>query len=106
MQNNPLSAKGSMYKCGDLIVTGCHILLKDWEKKDKNKYVRNSKVDYKYRLMACQDEKFTKISNNEIYTIYNISLKGEKQYGIWVEGILTETAKKRSILNGHLKKIE
>ena len=106
MQNNPLSAKGSMYKCGDLIVTGCHILLKDWEKKDRNKYVRNSKVDYKYRLMACQDEKFTKITDNKIYTIYNISLKGKKQYGIWAEGILTETAKKSSILNSHLKNIE
>ena len=32
IQNNPLSIKGSMYKCGDLIVSGCHILLKDWEK--------------------------------------------------------------------------
>jgi hypothetical protein len=106
MQNNPLSDKGSMYKYNDLIVTGCHMLLKDWEKKDRNKYVRNSLVDNKYRLMACQDSRFTKIVDNKIYTIYNLVLEGGRQYGILAEGILTETAKKRSILNGHLKKIE
>lgn len=105
MQNNPSSSKGSMYKYGDLIVTGCHILLTNWEKKYKNNYVRNSKVDNKYRLMACDDQRFTKITNNEIYTIYNIVLDGGRQYGIWAEGILTESAKKRSILNGYLEKI-
>ena len=106
MQNNPSSDKGSIYKCGDLIVTGCHILLKDWEKKYRNKYVRNSKVDDKYRLMAHNDSRFVKISDNKIYTIYNLVLEGNRQYGIWAEDILTETAKKSSILNGHLKKIE
>jgi hypothetical protein len=106
MQNNPLSDKGSMYKYNDLIVTGCHILLKDWEKKDRNKYIRNSLVDNKYRLMACQDSRFEKIIDNKIYTIYNLVLEGGKQYGIMAEGILTETAKKIAILNCHLKKIE
>ena len=81
-------------------------IIKRLGKKYRNKYVRNSKVDNKYRLMACEDNRFERINNNDIYTIYNLVLKGEKQYGIWAEGILTETFKKTSVLNGYLKKID
>lgn len=106
MQNNPSSLEGSMYKCGDLIVTGHHVLLKDWERRYRNKYVSGRKTDGKYKLKAHQDSRFEKIVNNEVYEIYNLVLEGNKQYGIWADGILTETVKKRAILNGHLKIVE
>lgn len=96
-QNNPSSKENSIYKFNDLMVTGKHILLTDWNKKDKLKYVRDSKTDDKYRIMAYKDDRFNQVIDDKKYTIYNIVLHETKQYGIWAEGVLTESANMKTM---------
>jgi len=92
-----------------LIVTGGHGVLKhklsyneiqddkDWFSKNK-KY---SIIDNMYVQRAAFSNDFVKLENTEEYTYYHLSLKGpeeNRRYGIWANGILSETAFKQDMI--------
>ena len=82
----------------DLIVTGGHSILVDSlteeETKIELKYRKIMKIDDKFLLLACNNPDFERIIDTNVYTYYHIVLENEDkdgQYGIWANGILTET---------------
>lgn len=83
----------------DLFLTGGHsILVSDLtenEIKRTNKYWNEMmKIEDKYLLLSCVNEKAKKIENNEIYNVYHIVLENDDengQYGIYSNGVLSET---------------
>ncbi len=111
-KNNVNDYKNSMYimkkqenMTNDLIVTGGHSILVDNYKTDKierkHKKTFGSKldpIDDKKLLLAGFSDSFTQIKGDDIYDIYHIVLEGEdgksKRYGIWANGVLTESAYK------------
>ena len=87
----------------DLIITGCHsILVDEITDKQREKTIKLLKDVYvterKYRLMACIDER-TKIYQEKGYhTIYHLALENDNyysNYGIYTNGLLTESCSKR-----------
>ena len=51
-------------------------------------------IDDKKLLLACVSNKFKRIENNDIYEYYHIRLQHPidiQRFGIWANGILTET---------------
>jgi hypothetical protein len=111
-KNNPNDYKNSMYimkkqenMTKDLIVTGGHSILVDNYNNDeirrKHKKTFGSKldpIDDKQLLLAGLSDSFTQIKGDDIYDIYHIVLEDEdgksKRYGIWANGVLTESAYK------------
>jgi hypothetical protein len=105
--------KDQLYKCckdkyleifEDLVITGCHSILVDKFKDEKQKektieingdaYITNNK----YRLPACVDERAVIYEKVGTYTIYHIALENENyytNYGIYANGLLVETCSKR-----------
>jgi len=110
--NNPDIYKNCMYKMvktetneltEDLIVTGGHSILVDSmsekEKKLNKQLVGETPmIDNKYLLLAAGSEQFEQINNKKPYVYYHLVLDNEdndeSQYGIWSNGILTETPSK------------
>jgi surface protein len=113
--NNPSKWSECMYRLpstnlefDDLIVTGGHGILKksltreelkadlDWFERNK-KY---SRIDNMYlnRAAFCKD--FIKITDIDEYTYYHLCLNGQKnrRYGIWANGVLSESVFKRDIV--------
>jgi hypothetical protein len=109
LKNNPDEPLKCMYKYpkdstmqNDLIVTGGHSILVD-NIDDENEYKINFDffnqtvqiIDDKVLLLACVSNKFVKIEDNNEYNYYHIILENDdditKRYGIWSNGILTET---------------
>lgn len=90
----------------DLFVTGGHSILVDElnekEKKETLKHFTNfNKIDDKYLLLACIGE-FEKLDDNNEYEIYHIILENEdenKQYGIYANGVLTESMSEKCYLS-------
>jgi len=83
----------------DLIVSGGHSVLVD-ELQDDEKKLTNQfwneyeKIENKYKLLACIDSRNTEFEQEGIYNLYQIVLEYEdknKQFGIFANGILTET---------------
>ena len=116
--NNPKKWNMCMYKMEktptnglieDLIVTGGHSLLVDkitdaeQKKYDEMGISEFSKltIDNKHLLLACCSEKFSPMQDNELYTYYHLLLENnndkEKRFGIWANGILTETPNEKTI---------
>lgn len=107
LRNNPKKPLSCMYKMkknnnmiDDLIVTGKHSILVDYlteiNKQNIIKYYGNPriKIDNKYLILACVSDKFEKIRDNKMYEYYHLSLESNiknKRYGIYANGILTET---------------
>ena len=59
------------------------------------------KIDDKYMLLACSSKLFKQIKEIKSFTYYHLVLEeedGDKQFGIWANGILTETISKKSYL--------
>ena len=86
----------------DLIVTGYHSVLVDdlGKYKDINNKLFNKepKLDDKYLLLASVSEDFIKMMDKNEYIYYHICLENEddnKHYGIWTNGILSETISKK-----------
>ena len=83
----------------DLYVTGGHSILVDEltnnEKIETLKYWENlMTINDKYLLLSCVNEKAEKINNENFYNIFHIVLENNDvniQYGIYANGILTET---------------
>jgi len=105
--------KDQLYKCSsdkypeifeDLVITGCHSILVDEfkDEKEKEKTIEiNRKIyvtDGKYRLPACVDERAVVYEKAGKYTIYHIALENDNyymNYGIYANGLLVETCSKR-----------
>ena len=95
----------------DLIVTGGHSILVDdlgsfKEENDKLFNVAESpKIDDKYLLLAGVSDKFIKLENTNLYTYYHFILENngndEERFGVWANGILTETPSKKLFINNN-----
>jgi hypothetical protein len=116
MVNNPNEWPSCMYRLKssnpefeDLVVTGGHGILKQILSKeeinaDLKWFVKNKKysiIDKLYVQRAAFNPDFTKITDTSEYTYYHISLKSDnnKRYGIWANGVLSESTFKKDILN-------
>jgi hypothetical protein len=93
----------------DLVVTGGHAILVDdlGEYKEANKRAFGSnvpKIDDKYLLLAGISKDFVRIKDNNVYTYYHLSLvnhgNDDQRFGIWANGILTETLSKNQFMEG------
>lgn len=88
----------------DLIVTGGHSILVDNYKTDEleRKHVKAfgflDPIDDKQLLLAGFSDSFTQIEGDDIYDIFHIVLEDDdgksKRYGIWANGVLTESTYK------------
>lgn len=115
MKNNPkkwsecmyLLRKGShgLKLTEDLIITGQHSILlprieESYRDKFDNIHMKIPEIDGLYMVNAGLSSLFEKIHTEEIFTIYHIVLENDgdkdKQYGVWANGILSETLSERS----------
>jgi uncharacterized delta-60 repeat protein len=105
--------KDQLYKCSQdqypeifepLIITGCHSILVDEFKDEKERektFEINGDIfvtDQKYRLPACVDERTSVYEKEGIFTIYHFALEHDNyymNYGIYANGLLVETCSKR-----------
>jgi surface protein len=111
--NNPNIYSKCMYKMEktetnglteDLIVTGGHSILVDHmteEEKELNEQLfwgPTPMLDKKYLLLSAVSKQFTPMKNKKPYVYYHLVLDNEEEdearYGIWANGILTETPSK------------
>ena len=81
----------------DLTVTGAHYMLLD------NQVGKlNYKLDGKFMVQACFLPDFHQVNNNETYTYYHLILENDgdknKRYGIYANGLLTETPTEEQFL--------
>jgi hypothetical protein len=107
MMNDPSIFSQCMYKMDknndmidDLLVTGWHsILVDDMTTDEENRqYFHKYEIDGKKLLLSSISDKFNKINEIKEFTYYNIVLDDNddnKQYGIWANGILTESMSER-----------
>ena len=88
----------------DLIVTGGHSILVD-EISEEERVLNEElfwgptpKLDKKYLLLASVSNQFKPMKNKKPYIYYHLVLDNEDEdearYGIWANGILTETPSK------------
>jgi len=117
-RNNPNNWNMCMYKMAktesnglleDLIVTGGHsILVDNITKEQQAKYDEMGLTDFskitidgKRLLLACVSEQFTPMPDNDMYTYYHLLLENnndeEERFGIWANGILTETPNEKAL---------
>jgi hypothetical protein len=101
--------KDQLYTCSvdkyselfeDLVITGCHSILVDNFKDEKQKekvielYGEIFITDNKYRLPACIDDRASVYDVQGTYTIYHLALENDNyyfNYGIYANGLLVET---------------
>ena len=95
----------------DLIVTGGHsILVDEYESehiKNQHRHLFGGEldpIDDKQLLLASQSSKFKQLEGDDFYDIYHLCLEGEteehdRRYGVWANGILTESTYKKIIYN-------
>jgi hypothetical protein len=116
--NNPKKWNMCMYKMvktesngllEDLIVTGGHSLLVDaisdeeqkkYDEMDLTEFSKTT-IDNKRLLLSCVSDQFTPMQDTDIYTYYHLLLENnnddEERFGIWANGILTETPNEKTI---------
>ena len=102
--------KDQLYKCSpehfpvfeDLVITGCHSILVDEFKGEREKTIEINGDAYvtenKYRLPACVDERTTVYETPGTYTIYHFALENDdyyNNYGVYANGLLVESCSKR-----------
>jgi hypothetical protein len=93
----------------DLIITGGHSILVDTMSEKENaknlEYFGGNKlvIDGKHLLLAGASSKFTPLQDTNLHTYYHFILENEGdddvRYGVWANGILTETPSKSLFLN-------
>jgi hypothetical protein len=93
----------------DLIVTGGHSILVDaiseeeQKKYDEMRIPSFSKltIDNKHLLLSCCSDQFTPMQDNNRYNYYHLLLENnddeEERFGIWANGILTETPNVKTV---------
>jgi len=116
MINNPNRFNECMYKIEkteenglieDLIVTGGHSILVDdlGVLKEENDKIFGSTpmIDDKYLLLSAVSKDFKKLENTNLYTYYHFILENngndDERFGVWANGILTETPSKNQFNN-------
>ena len=113
--NNPSKFNECMFKMEksdsnglieDLIVTGGHSILVDdlGEQKEENEKLLGTQIiDNKYLLLAAVSSDFSKIETVNVYTYYHFILENngndEERYGVWANGVLTETPSKKGFID-------
>jgi hypothetical protein len=106
MINNPIIDDECMYRMrknenmiDDLIVTPYHsILVDEMSRKERRLMKRTKTINDKKMVYAKYSDQFEKVRDNNKYTYYHFSLDGpNKQYGIWANGVLTESCPDKSI---------
>jgi hypothetical protein len=115
MLNDPTSFGNCMYKMEktldnglfeDLFITGWHSLLVDdlGEHKLENdaKFAKETpKIEDKHLLLAGVSNDFTKVETTEEFTYYHFVLESddvEQQFGVWANGILSESTSEKNFL--------
>jgi hypothetical protein len=111
--NNPSTYTNCMYKMektetngltDDLIMLGNHSILVDdlGDCKDTNEQLWNGPtpvLDKKYLMLAAASSQFASVQNTKPHVYYNLVLDNENddemRFGIWANGILTETPSKK-----------
>jgi hypothetical protein len=86
----------------DLTVTGGHSILVDdlGENKELNEQLLNGQqmIEDKYLLLSAVSNKFEKVTDTNEYTYYHFILENngndEERFGVWANGVLTETPNK------------
>jgi len=102
MINDPLNWSKCMFRLqspgfDDLIVTGGHGILKMKPSRSDISWVRNklySRIDNMYLHRAAFSDEFSKINDTTEFEYYHLSLLSDnklKRYGIWTNGILSES---------------
>ena len=116
MINNPDRFNECMYKMEknaenglieDLIVTGGHSILVDdlgnYKEKNDELFGGIQTIDDKYLLLASVSNDFIKLETINVYTYYHFILENngndDERFGIWANGILTETPSKNQFIN-------
>jgi hypothetical protein len=116
MINNPDKINECMYKMEkteenglieDLIVTGGHSILVDdlrnYKDENDKKFGGTQIIDDKYLLLSSVSNDFKKLENNNLYTYYHFILENngndDERFGVWANGILTETPSKNQFTN-------
>jgi len=93
----------------DLIVTGGHgILVDKVTEEQENAYEPmgikgfSEKIDDKFILLSAVSDQFIQLTDNDIYTYYHLVPENDgddnKRFGIWANGILSETPSKNQFL--------
>jgi len=91
----------------DLIITGGHSSLvndlTDEQKRGTDKFWKiYHKIDDKYRLLSCVNEKTIPYEEKGTFNIYHLTLDNEDilgNYGIYANGLLVESCCKKHLLN-------
>ena len=92
----------------DLIITGWHAILVDdlAEHKEQNDKLFGSStqmIDDKYLLLSAVSNEFVRLENTDLYTYYHFILENngndDDRFGVWANGILTETPSKKIFTN-------
>jgi len=120
LRNNPKKWNMCMYKMvktpsngllEDLIVTGGHsILVDEISDAEQAKYdemglteFSKTSIDNKRLLLSSVSDQFTPMQDNETYTYYHLLLENndddEERFGIYANGILTETPNVKTVKN-------
>lgn len=116
MINNPEKFNECMYKMEktednglieDLIVTGGHSILVDdlgGLKEENDKIFGSTQmIDDKYLLLSAVSKEFIRLENTHLYTYYHFILENngndDERFGVWANGILTETPSKKQFTN-------
>jgi hypothetical protein len=93
----------------DLIVTGGHSIMVDKiSKTELARYadfgipdVAKQTIDKKHIVPACVSDQFTPMQDNNRYNYYHLLLENnddeEERFGIWGNGILTETPNEKTV---------
>jgi hypothetical protein len=101
----------------DLIVTGGHGILVDdlneyKEENDKKFNGSTPKIDDKFILLSGVSKDFIILPEGYEFNYYHLVVEAEgpedndKRYGIWANGILSETPSKKQFLEAHYEMIE
>lgn len=115
MLNNPDKWRMCMYKMvkkgdmiDDLIITGGHSILVDNpptgdELVKQKQYWGNKqyKIRDKYKILSSVSRDFEQIKTHDVFTYYHLVLEHtdpEYQFGIWANGVLTESQSKRHFI--------
>ena len=116
MINNPDKYNSCMYKMikteengltEDLILTGDHSILVDdlgvYQKMNEYIFKSTPMIDGKYLLLVSISKEFTKMLDNNVYTYYHFILENNdddnERFGVWADGVLTETPSKNQFIN-------
>lgn len=90
----------------DLILTGGHSILVDdlgiFKEENDKIFGSTQMIDDKYLLLSAVSNDFIKLENTDLYTYYHFILENngndDERFGIWANGILTETSSKTILL--------